>query len=34
MNSTVNTFLQVVIALGLLNVWILRSKKKTNYRGG
>ncbi len=26
--------LQVVVALGLLNVWLLRAKKPTRYRGG
>ena len=26
--------LQVVVALGLLNVWILRSRSATSYRGG
>jgi len=26
--------LQVIVALGLLNVWLLRSGKKTPYRGG
>ena len=26
--------LQVVVALGLLNVWLLRYSKKTEYRGG
>jgi hypothetical protein len=26
--------LQVVIALGIVNVWILRSGKSTNWRGG
>ena len=26
--------LQVVVALGLLNVWLLRSLKPTRYRGG
>jgi uncharacterized membrane protein SpoIIM required for sporulation len=26
--------LQVVVALGLLNVWLLRSCKQTGYRGG
>jgi len=27
-------FLQLVIALGLLNVWLLRPQQKTPYRGG
>ena len=26
--------LKVVIALGIINVWILRSGKQTDYRGG
>ena len=26
--------LQIIIALGLLNVWLLRSEKVTEYRGG
>lgn len=26
--------LQIICALGLLNVWILRNKKSTKYRGG
>lgn len=26
--------LQIILALGLLNVWLLRSAKKTQYRGG
>jgi len=25
---------QLIIGLGILNVWFLRSKKKTSYRGG
>ena len=28
------SILQVVVALGLLNVWLLRSLKPTSYRGG
>lgn len=28
------SILQVVVALGLLNVWLLRSHKQTGYRGG
>ena len=28
------TVLQVIVALGLLNVWILRFNSKTPYRGG
>lgn len=31
---TVATVLQVILALGLLNVWLLRSGKSTGYRGG
>ncbi|MFT7679669.1 MAG: hypothetical protein ACI8QC_003674 [Planctomycetota bacterium] len=30
----VPSILQVVVALGLLNVWLLRSHKQTGYRGG
>lgn len=26
--------LQIIVALGLLNVWLLRFSKKTEYRGG
>lgn len=26
--------LKIIVAMGLLNVWILRYNKKTNYRGG
>ena len=28
------TVLQVILALGLFNVWLLRTGKATNYRGG
>jgi uncharacterized membrane protein YphA (DoxX/SURF4 family) len=31
---TVPVILQVIIAAGLLNVWLLRSKSATAYRGG
>lgn len=31
---TTSNILQIVIALGLLNVWILRFNKETAYRGG
>ena len=33
--STINivSVLQVVLALGLINVWLIRSNKKTKYRG-
>ncbi len=34
MPLTPATILQVVIALGLLNVWLLRAKSPTGYRGG
>ena len=33
MNHPLN-FIQIVIALGLLNVWFVRPKRKTPYRGG
>lgn len=32
--STVVIVLQIIIALGLLNVWLLRFNKSTEYRGG
>lgn len=32
--STLTIVAQVVIALGIANVWLLRSKKATAYRGG
>ncbi|MEO0511042.1 MAG: DoxX family protein [Verrucomicrobiota bacterium] len=32
--GTVSTILQLVIPLGILNVWLLRSKRATAYRGG
>ncbi|MGB2402002.1 MAG: DoxX family protein [Akkermansiaceae bacterium] len=28
------TVLQVIVALGLLNVWLIRARKSTPYRGG
>lgn len=31
---TLTTVLQVVVGLGLLNVWLLRSSNSTPYRGG
>lgn len=31
---TLTTVLQVILALGLFNVWLLRTGKATNYRGG
>ncbi len=34
MLETISNILQIVIALGLLNVWILRFNKETSYRGG
>ena len=32
--STVHLVIQLIIGLGILNVWFLRSKKPTAYRGG
>jgi hypothetical protein len=34
MNHFLVNFLQVIVALGLLNVWLIRFNKKTAYRGG
>lgn len=31
---SISTVLQVVVALGLLNVWLVRPGKATSYRGG
>lgn len=31
---SVKLILQIVVALGLLNVWLLRSGRATDYRGG
>ena len=31
---SISTILQVVLALGLLNVWLLRAGSATSYRGG
>lgn len=31
---TVSSVLQVILALGLFNVWLIRSGKATGYRGG
>ena len=31
---SISTILQVVVALGLLNVWLLRPGSPTDYRGG
>ena len=33
-SSVISTILQVVVALGLLNVWLVRPQKSTAYRGG
>lgn len=30
----ISTILQVVVALGLLNVWLVRAQASTDYRGG
>lgn len=32
--SSIATILQIVVALGLLNVWLLRPGRRTAYRGG
>lgn len=32
--STVSSLLQVILALGLLNVWLVRPRSETAYRGG
>lgn len=34
MDFSISTILQVVIALGLLNVWLVRAGSATSYRGG
>ena len=31
--ETLSVVLQIIVALGLLNVWLLRANKQTNYRG-
>ena len=31
---TVNAVLQLIVGLGLLNVWVLRAARRTSYRGG
>lgn len=31
---TIPALLQLIVAIGLLNVWLLRSKSATSYRGG
>lgn len=32
--SSLSTLLQVVVGLGLLNVWLVRGRTATSYRGG
>jgi len=32
--ATVSIILQTIVGLGLLNVWLLRSRSATDYRGG
>lgn len=32
--STVTIVLQIIVAIGLLNVWLIRSNQNTPYRGG
>ena len=34
MQHTIGTILQVIVGLGLLNVWLLRRQSSTAYRGG
>ncbi len=34
MTFNVSTLLQVVVALGLYNVWLVRARRATSYRGG
>lgn len=34
MPFSISTILQVVVALGLLNVWLIRAGSATSYRGG
>jgi hypothetical protein len=34
MTLNVSTLLQVVVALGLYNVWLVRANRATSYRGG
>lgn len=31
---SISTILQIVVALGLLNVWLVRPRSATSYRGG
>lgn len=33
-SSSVSTMLQLVVGLGLLNVWLVRAKSSTAFRGG
>jgi hypothetical protein len=33
-SSTIATVLQLIVGLGLLNVWLVRSRSATAYRGG
>lgn len=33
-NFGIASVLQVIVALGLLNVWLLRARSSTSYRGG
>ena len=32
--NNISSALQIIVSLGLLNVWLLRFKKSTEYRGG
>ena len=34
MAHTIGSILQVIVGLGLLNVWLLRRQSSTAYRGG
>ena len=34
MGSVISILAQLVVAFGLLNVWLVRSRKETDYRGG
>ena len=34
MHSTLLTIFQLILALGLINVWLIRCKKPTSYRAG
>jgi uncharacterized membrane protein YphA (DoxX/SURF4 family) len=34
MGITLGSVLQIIVGLGLLNVWLLRRSSATNYRGG